>query len=580
MGCWFVCRVDGSGADARWLELARAQFARHQVGAPILIRTASHAVLASDATHAHGGNIYRASDGFVAVAGTLFYRGRFGQAALRSLFEDFRAPFDLWSEISGHFAAVVGKSGRLHVFGDAFGMFNLFESADGRFVSTSFLTLAQVMERLTLEPQSVYEFAFNTGVLGDASLFKEIRQFGAKRCVTLGVTGGTASSAVLPSREPASLDELLERSSSELVRLAKSVVENFGAKVHCPLSGGYDSRLLLATLRRAGAQPQVYVYGSARSRDVRIAQEIGAGEGFVVEHVDKGAHPDSEPAGFAEHVERDFHLVDGLGVDGSVFDNGGNEAARRRLQADATITSSGGGGEVFRNFFRLSDKPFRLLDLVHAFYRQFDPATATKALDLARYDAAVEGKMASALGGALGRVDRRLIEHLYPSFRCRANFGREISIVGRYGAYFVPFLEPSIARVALDVPLHAKSGGRFEALLIDRLDRRLSRYRTSYGPSPLDLHWRSRLDEAATLLRPVALRPFVYRLKAALQSQRDGHGGTLSPERLGKVIDLHFPVMRAYFRPERFRDDGLMRRVALMEYLVTRLGSKVTIAVD
>jgi hypothetical protein len=50
----------------------------------------------------------------------------------------------------------------------------------------------------------------------------------------------------------------------------------------------------------------------------------------------------------------------------------------------------------------------------------------------------------------------------------------------------------------------------------------------------------------------------------------------LDPAHLGTVIDLEFPAMRTYFRPEKFRDNGL-RRVAWMEYLVTRLGSKVTV---
>jgi hypothetical protein len=51
----------------------------------------------------------------------------------------------------------------------------------------------------------------------------------------------------------------------------------------------------------------------------------------------------------------------------------------------------------------------------------------------------------------------------------------------------------------------------------------------------------------------------------------------LDPAHLGTVIDLEFPAMRTYFRPEKFRDNGLLRRVAWMEYLVTRLGSKVTV---
>lgn len=577
MGCWFVCPIEQSGAHDRWLAVARDQFKKHGHTSPTEFQTATHVVLASGAIHPHNGNIFRLGDGFIAVAGTLFYRGQFGTSALESLFADFREPFSQWDDVVGQFAVVLSKAGRLHVFGDYFGIFNIFESTDGRFLSTSFLSLTRVLDRLTLDAQSAYEFAYNSGVLGDASLFKEIRLVGPTRQLALGESRVEHRVEkfidVQPSRR--SLDDLVEEQSAQLARLGRVVADAFASNVYCPLSGGYDSRLLLALLRSAGNRPRVYVYGKGEAPDVRISTEIGTGEGFAVEHVDKQTYSDLSGAEFAEHVERDFNLVDGMSVDGSVFDNGGNAAARRRLQADATITSSGGGGEIFRNFFRLGDRPFTLRNVVHAFYRQFDPRTATHSFDSGRYDAAIEKKMSRALNGADGQIDRRLIEQLYPAFRCRANFGREISIVGRYGAYFVPFLEASTVRIALKVPLWAKNNGQFEALLIRRIDPSLARYRTVHGADPFSPYWRSRVDEATTRMRPVWLRKLSYRLRSRLWRHSDGHGGLLDRAHLGAVIDLGFPVMRAYFKPENFRDDGLLRRVALMEYLVERLGSKV-----
>jgi asparagine synthase (glutamine-hydrolysing) len=274
---------------------------------------------------------------------------------------------------------------------------------------------------------------------------------------------------------------------------------------------------------------------------------------------------------FAAHVERDFNLVDGVSVDGSVFDNGGNAAARDGLQRGSAITSSGSGGEVFRNFFHLRDRPLRLVDVVHAFYRQFDPSTAVRAFDLHGYDAAIAQKMAATLETDLDVVDRRLVEQLYPSFRCRANLGREISIVGRYGAYFVPFLEPAVVRDALEVPLSLKGNARFEASLISRLSPALARYPTVYGRNVFSPRLTVRFDEALTNMRPMWLRRLNTRLKSRTRPLRDGHGGVLDREHLGAVIDLGFPAMRTYFRPERFRDEGLLRRVALMEYLAKRL---------
>jgi asparagine synthase (glutamine-hydrolysing) len=249
-------------------------------------------------------------------------------------------------------------------------------------------------------------------------------------------------------------------------------------------------------------------------------------------------------------------------------------------QANGAITASGGCGEVFRNFFHLGRGRFRLRNIVEAFYSQYDPRTVTAVFDAQGYEAAIVRKMAEVFDGFDGPLDRARVDQLYPAFRCRSFFGREISIVGRYGAYFMPFFEMPVVREALRLPLDQKDHGRFEAMLIARLDPKLAAYRSSYGGNFLeDLHWRARVDNISTMMRPTWLRRLSYRIKSRLGAEvEDGHGGLLAPAYLKTVIDLEYPVMRRYFRPERFRDDGLTRRVSTLEYLMQWLGSKVTVA--
>ena len=67
----------------------------------------------------------------------------------------------------------------------------------------------------------------------------------------------------------------------------------------------------------------------------------------------------------------------------------------------------------------------------------------TAAFDERGFLRAVEDKILAALGreGDRGALPRALIEQAYPRVRCRAFFGREISLEGRYGAYAMPFLD-------------------------------------------------------------------------------------------------------------------------------------------
>jgi len=168
------------------------------------------------------------------------------------------------------------------------------------------------------------------------------------------------------------------------------------------------------------------------------------------------------------------------------------------------------------------------------------------------------------------------VETIYPAFRCRPFFGREISLVGRHGAYFMPFLETNLVREAVRIPLEYKTFGQLQASLITAIDPKIAHYMSSYGhsfdQSPGMEH---RLSELSGMVRPPWMRRLSHPLKNRLNLTTDDHGGLLSPEFLGRVIDLSYPAMRRYFQMDRLRDPGMRRRIANLEYLATWLGSRL-----
>ncbi|HEX9946594.1 MAG TPA: hypothetical protein VGA98_03555, partial [Allosphingosinicella sp.] len=84
-------------------------------------------------------------------------------------------------------------------------------------------------------------------------------------------------------------------------------------------------------------------------------------------------------------------------------------------------------------------------------------------------------------------------------------------------------------------------------------------------------------DEWSTRVRPVWLRQKSYALRRRLGPVADEHGGLLSPDYMARVVDLDYPVMRRFFRIDRIDDSSLMRRIANLEYLAQRLGSKLVL---
>jgi asparagine synthase (glutamine-hydrolysing) len=523
-------------------------------------------------------SLYVDGEDFVAVAGTLVHDGLIGRPALEGLLRSQTLPDPDWSRLGGQFVALVHRAGRSFLLTDYFASFQLFHDTGMRLFSTALLAATEATPGLSFDPQGVYEFAFNVVPIGDDTVFAELKTLGPDRIVELGPDGAVPHPVRKPLPE-ARAEPVVERFSELLGAIVGAHVGQYGDNVFCPLSGGLDSRLLLALLRAAGCRPRVYVYGGPDSADVAIARDIAAREGFEVEWRDKEAYRDVAPDEFPEQVERNYYDFDGLPNYGELFENGGNAAARAARHEGGALSASGGCGEIFRNFFFLRDRPFTAAAVARAFYARFAAGDVSGLFDEAGFLRAIEDKILAALGrpGARGPLPRALIEQVYPRVRCRALFGREISLEAHAGAYLMPFLDHQVVAAAMTLPLALKNAGRFEATLLNAIDPALARHPSAYGHDfsgePGFAHRRS---EWGTRMRPIALRQRSYALRRRLGPVADEHGGLLSPEYMGRVIDLDFPVMRRFFRTHRIADSGMMRRIANLEYLAAKLGPKLS----
>lgn len=582
MGGLYLIREEHPGAADPALAVARAQFARHGFADLREKRWPGWALL--HAPYIVGGPTLIAEEAngdFALATGTLAYHGLTGPEALRKLLTEARPPHFDWSRLAGQFALVLHRGGRTWVATDFFAAFQLYHDADRTLFTTSFLSAALTLPRVTFDPQGLYEYAVQAAVLGDDTVLAEIKRLGPNHVVELGAQG----SAVHPVAKdlPAATTQVpLPDRIAQHVDLLRGVVaeqaRHFGNNVQCPLSGGLDSRLVFALLRSLGCDPHVYVYGWPISEDVRIAQEIGAAEGFPVEWIDKDAFREITPDEFPAQVARNFEENDGLPNFGGLFDNGGNSYARDRRHRYGALAISGGAGEIYRDFFFLPDRRLPAADVADSFFARYDRRDMTEAFDGAAFLRRIRDKMLEALGrpGDTSALPRTLIEQLYPRFRGRGLFGRELSVEARYSPYTFPFLDQRVVAAALTVPMPLKRAGVFEAALLTAIDPVLAARPSAYGhhfaQAPSRRH---QFDEWATRVRPIWLRKNSYAIQRRLKPMADEHGGLHADEYMGRVIELDYPIMRRWFRVENVTDSGFKRRIALLEYFAAHLGSRL-----
>src|SRR5262249_24927246 len=277
---------------------------------------------------------------------------------------------------------------------------------------------------------------------------------------------------VIPSNTP--FNETTRLIAEQLLRYFRILGKAFGNSIGTALSGGYDSRLMLALLRRTENTPIVYVYGSSDSSDVKVAKAIARGEGIKLEHIDKRSFPKVGPEEIGRSVERELYFFDGIKPLG-LFDDGTDLATRFDRASKATLQLNGAGGEIYREIWNIGN---RKTDLVTFLRMRFDRRVYSfcrNSFELSDYFEQFAAKVRRSLGFDRSWIARREAEMLFPFLRNW--FAAPNNAANNQISYsLLPFMEPEFILQSFELPIHFKYCGKLEANLIKAIDPALARY--------------------------------------------------------------------------------------------------------
>lgn len=512
---------------------------------------------------------------FVVSCGFLLYRDLAGEAALRAFHRDFvAAEFD-WHGLVGLNVLLLRKDGRLHLLNDALGACKIFHNDDFSLVSNSFIALAWLGCGRAFELQGCFEYVFAGSCYGKRTLLAGISTLPANQ--TLSLDGVTLKPDQRPSPisqrdwpPEVSLDEVARDHAARIDRLMEPIVAHFGDRLRLSTSGGYDSRLALASLLKLGARPTLFTYGQEGEQDVRIARQIAETEGLDFERIDKSRVAPPPPEDFADAAERDLFAFDGWKSDEGIFSNGADRTDRLKRHDRGQIPINGSLGEIYRNFFYLSDRPLTALDLVSTFYAQYDPSSGGTLFDERAYRGALAQSIIEAVGAESHRLERWQAELAYPLFRGRYWTGHDGQINQRFGPMLFPYLEQALISDTARIPIALKDMGRLQGRMIELQNPKVAAYPSSYGyPLAARPPVKERLLYVLNCRRPMALRRLAFRVK---HRRFEARSEILSPAYLSRLLDPALPHTSKLFRTERMASASQYNRVLTLEYLATTLG--------
>jgi len=513
--------------------------------------------------------IVRTPDGFACCVGPLWYRGRFGNPALRLLLDEIDDTVAI-DEVAlrGNFALFHRKGKHCVLMNDTLGFVRLYASADRAFYSTSWLAACAYAGQVELDEDAAAEYVLLGASHSDRTVAQGVSALPLAHAFDLTDRRAYprfAASFWTEAQVPATFNEAADTIEERLRTIFRDIAAAFPGRVRTALSGGFDSRLILAALLACGERPELFVYGGQGSEDIPIARAVAGSAGLPINVIDKGALNAGLAAPDLERLVQNALFFDGLPNDG-IDDPSADRQTRLASTAGGYLAPNGGGGEIFRNFFHLPDGAFHAVDIVRAFYRGFDSGVFRRRDGLARWHDRLAASIESTLGvdpsTSRRGLGREQVELIYPLFRCHHWMGVNNSAAVRHGQYVTPLVDLDTVRFACRLPPAWKNAGRLESRLVAALDRSVAGQPSTYGFRFAEGPDRNaRFREWITCMRPVFARPFINAMRRRLRptvmaTDRMARCRSLLPGewRMEPVLDL-----------ERLPDDYAFARALAIE---------------
>jgi hypothetical protein len=371
------------------------------------------------------------------------------------------------------FAAVVDRVGSAHVYE---------AEVDGcRVVSGSALVLAAIAGA-SLDDDAVFEAIANGSVYGRRSLYRGVSKIPAATLVRYGAAGRSETTWF----DLGSVGFHRARDSGGDEALAAALVDAVGATTRDPsgacvldLTGGYDSRAILAAALKAGGSFRTVVNGPADDPDVVAAERIAAT--FGLRHATQRPGVEIPSRTFAS-VRAAVAATDG---EFDALDYATVAAIHRRTAPHGELSVNGSSGELCRGYWWKETSDLRSpngYDVRAAALARFtydgtgeallSKAARARASARERFEATIRATLADArLKDAPAAMQA---DAIYLLMRMQRWGGRIASATETVRPTATPFQFLSPLRAALATDPNLRRGGEMAPRVIERLNPKLA----------------------------------------------------------------------------------------------------------
>jgi asparagine synthase (glutamine-hydrolysing) len=430
--------------------------------------------------------------------GSWFHFDNFASGAEPQLLKRYIevGPNRLAQELEGFFLIVIGdgRTKETLALTDLVGSCHGFVRAwsHGVGLSSSSLLLAG-LENVNLDYVSCQEFICTGIIYEDRTVYREVRKL--EPATVLRFAGGALKTKQRywditdTASEPLEGQSAVRSLSENLVYAAQRIGRSFARPI-CDLTGGYDSRAVVAAFLTAGVRFSTVVSGPPESRDVIVSRGIAEMLGLPHLHITPNGNT------CFKTITRTIALTDG---EYDLFDYARILDVHQRLAEQFDISINGSFGEVGRGYWWELLFPFagmcrkvdarKISQLRYAAYSYdvslFRPETR---LDLVSHFAQIVEQTNAKLSTLPNTLQ---MDHAYLMLRMQRWQGRIASSTDQLW----PCLSPFLFRSVLESMLRTSPSLRRRNLLIRRmlaqLQPRLADFPLEHGYPALPVTWQT-----------------------------------------------------------------------------------------
>ena len=521
-----------------------AVFNKKGFGQPLEIRKNSFNVFIYKKQFYDSINVIQKSNSFLYVIGSCFYKFKAYREGLNKILSDYLDNGFDNGRLIGSYFLLFDHEGSFRFYSDPAGVQNIYYHQETGIISSSFLACmagaAYYAGKLKLNTKAVIEVLITGNLIGPETLVEGILRYESSICQDLpGIRRVSLSDkyGVNLNASGTFISQINNQLNAlgEYFAALKPVVEEMGAM--SGLTGGFDSRLLLLSLRKATRNYKVYsTYRSSMTKEFVCAKEMTNAIGCQLFSPVYRTFQEVTTRQFLSLLQHNCYFNDGLiRVHQLWTEEIKSKSYLAGLYGEEKIGFSGVGGEQYRNHTFLLNREYRFKQW---FFYEFifrhcrDPFLSDRDKD--QWLQYIQKKIYTLLGLTHGGeyISRYDISRYYNEIYNPANRVVRNNIENQLYFFLSPFTDYHVSKVAYEAHEHLGRHHIFEKEMIRRLAPELAHINLDYGYSvgeriPLRYN-------AAGLLKKV----FGLRLFSLYKSLRR------SGRKLDDMCDLHSPITK------------------------------------